>query len=111
MPGLAKSNGRCSEEELQKPRWRVAVRRCLEFSRAQRWRAEPLWGFRTTRPSSARRSRERGMLAGCASQDKLRARCGMNLQRLCRSSQSIVSKLRVEKKLRGEGSATAFAET
>jgi len=40
----------------------VAVRRCLEFSRAQRWRAEPLQGFRTIRPSFARRSRAIGTL-------------------------------------------------
>ena len=49
--------------ELQKPHWRVAVRRCLEFSRAQCWRAEPLLGFRTIRPSFARRFRETGMCA------------------------------------------------
>src|SRR5437667_5570487 len=59
IPGLIKSSGNCSKEELQRPRWRVAVRRCLEFSRAQRWRAEPLLGFRTIRPSFARPSRER----------------------------------------------------
>ena len=34
--------GFASKQELQKPCWRVAVRRCLRFSRAQRWRAEPL---------------------------------------------------------------------
>ena len=61
-PGLIKSSGSCSKEELQKPRWRVAVRRCLEFSRAQRWRAEPLLGFRTIRPSFARLSRATGTL-------------------------------------------------
>ncbi len=62
IPGLIESSGSCSKEELQKPRWRVAVRRCLEFSRAQRWRAEPLLGFRTIRPSFARLSRTTGML-------------------------------------------------
>ena len=61
-PRLVKSSGICSSEELQKPRWRVAVRRCLEFSRAQRRRAEPLLGFRTTRPSFARLLARRGML-------------------------------------------------
>jgi len=59
---LLKSSASCSKEELQKPRWRVAVRRCLEFSRAQRWRAEPLLGFRTIRPSFARLSRATGTL-------------------------------------------------
>ncbi len=38
------------------PCWRVAVRRCLEFSRAQLRRAEPLLGFRTIRLSFARQS-------------------------------------------------------
>jgi len=56
-PRLDRIKRELLQEELQKPRWRVAVRRCLEFSRAQRWRAEPLQGFRTIRPSFARRSR------------------------------------------------------
>jgi hypothetical protein len=33
----------------------------LEFSRAQRWRAEPLLGFRATRPSFARQFRAIGI--------------------------------------------------
>jgi hypothetical protein len=62
-PDLIKSRGLCFEEELQKPRWRVAVRRCLEFFRAQRWRAELLWAFRTTRLSFARHFRAKGIFA------------------------------------------------
>jgi hypothetical protein len=64
-PVLIKSSGLCFKEELQKPRWRVAVRRCLEFSRAQRWRAEPLFGFRTIRPLFARLSRATGTFVKC----------------------------------------------
>ena len=64
-PVLIKSNGLCFKEELQKPRWRVAVRRCLEFSRAQRWRAEPLFGFRMIRPLFARLSRVTGTFVKC----------------------------------------------
>ena len=64
-PVLRKSSGLCFTEELQKPRWRVAVRRCLEFSRAQRWRAEPLLGFRTIRPLFARHSRVTGTFVKC----------------------------------------------
>ncbi len=65
---------------------RVAVRRCLEFSRAQRWRAEPLLGFRTIRPSFARHSRARGTLVGCASPGKPAcALSGIDLQRLRKS--------------------------
>src|SRR5207248_6154312 len=74
IPGLNKSSGACSKKERQKPRWLVAVRRCLEFSRAQRWRAEPLLGFRTTRPSFARLSRATGTLVGCASPNRARVR-------------------------------------
>src|ERR1700748_1092422 len=51
------SRGTCFEQELQKPCWRVAVRRCLEFSRAQRWRAEPLLGSQATRLSFAQQFR------------------------------------------------------
>src|SRR5690348_1216559 len=65
IPGLIKSSGFCSKKERQKPRWRVAVRRCLEFSRAQRWRAEPLLGFRTIRPLFARHSRATGTFVKC----------------------------------------------
>src|SRR5580765_1307928 len=54
IPVWLKSNGFCFKTELQKPCWRVAVRRCLEFSRAQQRRAEPLLGFRSIRPSFAR---------------------------------------------------------
>jgi 4-diphosphocytidyl-2-C-methyl-D-erythritol kinase len=43
----------CFKMELLKPCWRVAVRRCLEFSRAQLRRAEPLLGFRSIRRSCA----------------------------------------------------------
>jgi len=64
-PVLIRSSGPCSNEELKKPRWRVAVRRCLEFSRAQRWRAEPLLGFRTIRPLFARHSRVTGTFVKC----------------------------------------------
>ena len=64
-PVLLKSSGPCSNEELEKPRWRVAVRRWLEFSRAQRWRAEPLLGFRTIRPLFARHSRATGTFVKC----------------------------------------------
>jgi hypothetical protein len=32
----------CSSEELRRPRWRVAGRRCSDYSEAQRVRAEPL---------------------------------------------------------------------
>ena len=60
-PRLAKSSGICFIEELQKPCWRVAVRRCLVFSRTQRRRAELLSGFRTISPSSAKRFRGKGM--------------------------------------------------
>src|SRR5436305_4687740 len=67
IPGLNKSSGPCFKKERQKPRWQVAVRRCLEYSRAQRWRAEPLLGFRTIRPSFARHSRATGTLVGCIS--------------------------------------------
>jgi hypothetical protein len=35
----------------------------LEFSRAQRWRAEPLLRFRTTRPSFAKLFRATGINA------------------------------------------------
>src|SRR5437899_5387991 len=63
IPGLIASSRNCSKEELQKPRWRVAVRRCLEFSRAQRWRAEPLSGFRTNKPSFAKQFRATGIFA------------------------------------------------
>jgi hypothetical protein len=53
-PGLVKSSGPYSEEEQQKLCWLVAVRRCLEFSRAQQKRAELLSGFPTIRYLSAR---------------------------------------------------------
>src|SRR5258708_16448816 len=62
LPGISdlqSSNGNCFDKELQMPRWRVAVRRCLEYSRTQRWRAELLGRFRTTRFSSAPRFRGR----------------------------------------------------
>ena len=45
--------GFCSREELRKRRWRVAVRRCLEYSETQRRRAEPPRSFRKTRSSCA----------------------------------------------------------
>jgi hypothetical protein len=35
----------------------------LEFSRAQRWRAEPLSGFRTNTPSFAKQFRATGIFA------------------------------------------------
>src|SRR5260370_31614565 len=60
---LLKSRGFCFNAELQKPRWRVAVRRGLEVSRAQRWRAEPLSGFRTNKPSFAKQFRATGIFA------------------------------------------------
>src|SRR5262245_28986958 len=53
IPGSERSSGSCSSEELRKPRWRVAGRRCLEYSEAQRRRAEPPRGSRRTRFSSA----------------------------------------------------------
>src|SRR5262249_31158267 len=70
IPGLIKSSGPCSKKERQKPRWRVAGRRGFEVFPAPRWRAEPLWRFRTIRPSFARHSRARGTLVACASLDR-----------------------------------------
>src|SRR5215467_3637188 len=101
IPGLVKSSGSCFKKERQKPRWRVAVRRCLEFSRAQRWRAEPLLGFRTIRPSSARLSRATGTLVECISWDKTAcARSGIFLQRLHRiEAVCIYQKLRTMSKV------------
>src|SRR3984893_1211513 len=61
--GLIKSSGICFKKELGKPHWRVAVRRWLEFSRAQCWRAEPLSGFRTNTPSFAKQFRATGIFA------------------------------------------------
>ncbi len=59
------SRGLCSSEELRKRRWRVAVRRCLEYSETQRRRAEPPGSFRKTRSSFARRFRAGRMPALC----------------------------------------------
>ena len=42
----------CSSEEPQMPRWRVAGRRCSEYSETQRRRAEPLVRSRKIRFSS-----------------------------------------------------------
>ena len=42
----------CSSEEPRMPRWRVAGRRCLEYSKTQRVRVEPLERFRKIRFSS-----------------------------------------------------------
>jgi len=53
-PVLTKSSGPYSEEGQQKLCWLVAVRRCLEFSRAQQKRAELLSDFPTIRYLSAR---------------------------------------------------------
>ena len=60
-PRLGQIKRALLREGRQKPCWLVAVRRCLEFSRAQQRRAEPLSGFRTIRPLSARQSRGAGM--------------------------------------------------
>ena len=49
---LEKSGPDCSSEEPQMPRWRVAGRRCLEYSETQRRRAEPLVRSRKIRFSS-----------------------------------------------------------
>ena len=59
------SRGSCSSKELRKPRWRVAVRRCLEFSETQRRRAELPSSFRKTRSSFARRFRGAAYAAPC----------------------------------------------
>ena len=54
IPDWLRSSGSCFGKELQGPRWRVAVRRCLEYSKTQRRRAELLGRFRRTRFLSAR---------------------------------------------------------
>src|ERR1019366_4191970 len=66
IPDWLRSNGNCFGKELQGPRWRVAVRRRLEYSRTQRWRAELLGRFRTTRFSSAARFQGRSFAGNWA---------------------------------------------
>jgi hypothetical protein len=51
---LETSRRDCSSEELRMPRWRVAGRRCLEYSKTQRVRAEPLGRFRKIQFSSSK---------------------------------------------------------
>jgi len=80
-PRLDQISGSCSKEELQKPRWRVAVRRCWEFSEPSVG-APSRCGFRTTRPSFARLSRAIGRSSDGASQSSLQA---------CRGSASAFS--------------------
>src|SRR5260370_33462043 len=64
IAGLIKSSGSCSKEELQKPRWRVAVRRGLVVSRAPRGGAAPPSGFRRTKPSVSKHGRAQGAIEG-----------------------------------------------
>src|SRR6201982_838271 len=80
-PVWLKSNGICFKTELQTPGWRVAVRRCLEFSRAQLRRAEPLLGFRTIRLSFARPSLAIRIVV-CCQNAPLSVRLAINPQRL-----------------------------
>ena len=57
--------GTCFREEQRKPRWRVAVRRCSEFSETQRRRADPPSCFRKTKSSFALRLRVKRMPGPC----------------------------------------------
>src|SRR5258708_9275660 len=56
IPVWLKSNGICFKTELQKPCWRVAVRRWLGVFPAPLMGAEPVLGFLTIRLFFARQS-------------------------------------------------------